>query len=392
VGVKVREKPKGSGIWYVFIEHQGKRKAKKVGSDKKLAMDIARKLGARLTLNDMKLLDEKESVPTFKEVAEQWLHGYIKTMRRPSTFERYEGILTKHVLPHLGQVAIDQVKRSDIRNLLLQKKGGLSDSMVRLIKDVCSGVCNHALDDELIESNPVIGITKRLQLGRDKEEVEPFTLDEMIALLNTAKLASPEFYPFFLLAFRTGLRLGELLGLEWGDVDFRERFLDVKRSYKNGRYARPKNGKSRRVDLSEQCLQALSSLRKQRVAEGLASGSGVVVETIFHRKGETVAQNSVRNVFNRMLLKAGVRKKRFHDIRHTYASMMLSNGESPQYVKEQMGHSSISITVDVYGHMIPTGNRDAVNALDAMAQPSATQPQLLETKNPQPVKIAGNCL
>jgi integrase len=72
--------------------------------------------------------------------------------------------------------------------------------------------------------------------------------------------------------------------------------------------------------------------------------------------------------------------------------MMLSNGESPQYVKEQMGHSSISITVDVYGHMIPTGNRDAVNALDAMAQPSATQPQLLETKNPQPVKIAGNCL
>lgn len=193
-----------------------------------------------------------------------------------------------------------------------------------------------------------------------------------------------------MLAFRTGLRPGELLGLEWGDVDYRDRFLEVRRSFKNGRFARPKNGKSRRVDLSGQCLEALSSLRKQRVAEALASGSGAVLNTIFYRKGEPVSQNSVRNVFNRMLSRAGIRKKRFHDTRHTYASMMLSNGQSPQYVKEQMGHSSISITVDVYGHMIPTGNRDAVNALDAMAQPSATQPQPLETKNPQPVKIAGN--
>lgn len=70
--------------------------------------------------------------------------------------------------------------------------------------------------------------------------------------------------------------------------------------------------------------------------------------------------------------------------------MMLSNGQSPQYVREQVGHSSISITVDVYGHMIPTGNRDAVNALDTMGQPSATYPQPMEKENPQPVKIAGN--
>lgn len=72
----------------------------------------------------------------------------------------------------------------------------MSPELPRLIKDVFSGVCNHALDDELIESNPVIGITKRLQLGRDKLEVEPFTLDEMIVLLDTTKTASPEFYAF----------------------------------------------------------------------------------------------------------------------------------------------------------------------------------------------------
>lgn len=389
MGVKAREKPKGSGEWWVFIEHRGKRKAKKVGRDKKLAMEIARKLEAKLTLSDVALLDEKEQIATFQVVADQWLDGYIKTMRRPATYERYHGILTKHVLPHLGQKPIDQIKRSDVRDLLLLKKGSLSDSMVRLIKDVISGVCNHAIDDEIIESNPVTGITKRLQLGRDKIEIEPFSLDEMVVLLDTAKTSTPEFYPFFLLAFRTGLRLGELLGLEWGDVDFREKFIEVKRSFKNGLFARPKSGKTRRVDLSGQCIESLSVLRKQRVAEALVSGTGKVEETVFHRNGVPVSQNSVRNVFNRMLVKSGIRKKRFHDARHTYASMMLSNGQSPQYVKEQMGHSSISITVDIYGHMIPTGNRDAVNALDTMAQPSATYPQPLETENPQPVKIAG---
>ncbi|MDW7771252.1 MAG: tyrosine-type recombinase/integrase, partial [Desulfobulbaceae bacterium] len=85
--------------------------------------------------------------------------------------------------------------------------------------------------------------------------------------------------------------------------------------------------------------------------------------------------------------KAGLRNIRFHDIRHTYASLLLSNGESPQYVKEQMGHHSIQITVDIYGHMIPSSNRDAVNLLDHLSQPTATCPQPPKEKGPQSVKI-----
>ncbi len=86
---------------------------------------------------------------------------------------------------------------------------------------------------------------------------------------------------------------------------------------------------------------------------------------------------------------AGTREIRLHDIRHTYASLLLSNGESPVYVKEQLGHSSIQITVDIYGHIIPNSNRDAVNRLDTM-QPFAPCAQPQEIKSPQPIKIAGN--
>ena len=212
------------------------------------------------------------------------------------------------------------------------------------------------------------GLTRRLQFGRDKEEIELLTLEEMVAFLDTAGKISRELHPFFLLAFRHGLRLGELRGLGWGDVNCRGRFPEARWSFKNGRFARPKNGRSRRVDLSNQCIQARTSLRKQRMVGSLASGLWNIVETIFHRKGEGRITERVRNIFNRVLIRAGIRKKRFHDIHRKYASMMLSNDQSSQYVREQMGHSSISITVDVNGHMVPTGNRDTDNALDHMAQ------------------------
>ena len=99
-------------------------------------------------------------------------------------------------------------------------------------------------------------------------------------------------------------------------------------------------------------------------------GRAEVVETVFHRKGEPISQNSIRNVFKRVLRKAGLRNIRFHEIRHSFASLLLSNGESPVYVNEQMGHSSIKITVDVYGHLIPSSNREAVNRLDTHQEPA----------------------
>ncbi len=87
-----------------------------------------------------------------------------------------------------------------------------------------------------------------------------------------------------------------------------------------------------------------------------------------------MAQNSVRNIRKRILRKAGLRDIRFHDIRHTYASLLLSDGQSPVYVKEQLGHSSIQITVDIYGHLIPSSNREAVNRLDTHPTAPYTHP------------------
>ncbi|MBL7178914.1 MAG: site-specific integrase [Desulfobacterales bacterium] len=393
MGVKVREKPPGSGVFWIFIDHQGKRKAKKIGRDKRLANEVAKKIEAKLTLGDLDLQAKKQETMSFKDFSTLWLEDYIKPLRRQSTYERYRDMLTRHVYPSLGDRPIDQIKRKEIRNLILMKnKKGLSRSMLCLIRDVISGPMGYAVDEELIEANPVSGILKRLKLERNKKiTIEPMTQEEVELFLETCQTYWPEHFTFFLCAFRTGMRLGEILALQWSDIDFNSDFIRVERSYKRGIVELPKNGKTRRVDMSDQLTFHLKGLFKKSKKEGLKAGKGGAIETIFHRNSEYMEQNYIRRIFKRVLEKAGIRNMRLHDTRHTFASLLLSNGESPVYVKEQLGHSSIQITVDIYGHLIPSSNRKAVNRLDN-SQQSATYTQPAKTEKPQPLKIVANSL
>jgi len=202
-----------------------------------------------------------------------------------------------------------------------------------------------------------------------------FKKEEVSHFLNNCREYRPDFHPFFMTAFRTGMRLGELLALKWDDVDWHGKFIRVNKSFRRGQFAPTKTGKIRRVDMSDQLLALLHSKHVERKKEALKSGIGVI-PCIFHERGGTmpVSQNYVRQVFWGVLKKAGLRRIRIHDIRHTFASLLLTDGASLVYVKEQLGHSSIQMTVDIYGHLIPSANRDAVNRLDEEGQP-ATQPQ-----------------
>jgi integrase len=123
-----------------------------------------------------------------------------------------------------------------------------------------------------------------------------------------------------------------------------------------------------------------------RKREALKDGQGEIREVIFHRGGKHREQNYICRVFKRLLTRAGLREIRLHDIRDTFASLHLSDGASPVYVKEQLGHTSIQMTVDIYGHLIPSSNREMVNRLDT--QPSATYPQSATNEKAQPIEIA----
>lgn len=386
MGVLVRERTKGE--WWIFITHNGKRKAKKIGRDKWLALEVAKKIEAKLTLGELDL--EEKKAPSFKDCAEKWLETCVKPAKRGSTYAKYKDLLEKYAYPTLADIPIDKIGRADVRGLLLKclaqglsksslaKKKGLSRSSLRNLNTVIGGAISCAIEDELISDDPTIGLIKSLHIKPDaREHLDPFTPEDVSLFLKTCADHFGEYYPFFLCAFRTGMRLGELLALQWGDVDWKGKFIQVRRSYKLGQFSPTKTGKSRRVDMSDHLIETLRALLTARKKEGLQTGLGEPVEGIFYRHGLPMEQGHIQRQFKLILRKAGLRKIRFHDTRHTYASLLLSDGVTPVYVKEQMGHSSIKMTVDVYGHLIPSSNRSAVNRLDGQSNPqmAATQAQ-----------------
>lgn len=161
------------------------------------------------------------------------------------------------------------------------------------------------------------------------------------------------------------MRLGEAMALQWGDIDFHGRFINVQRSISKGVIGTPKSGKSRRVDMSKQLAEALWNLRNQRRIETLEKGWGKVPEWVFiSETGTSLIEHHWRlRVFAKALEKAGLRRIRIHDLRHTYASLLIQAGESLAYVRDQLGHHSIKVTVDIYGHLAPEGNKGSSGSL-----------------------------
>ena len=196
--------------------------------------------------------------------------------------------------------------------------------------------------------------------------MDPLNREELNILLKTIQTHFHRHYPMVLTLARTGMRLGEVLGLQWGDIDFNSRFITIQRGLSKGKVGTPKNGKIRKVDMSLQLTEALKVLKHQRKIETLRKGWSRVPEWVFvNENGNYIHDKHWRaHIFYKALEKAKLRKIRIHDLRHTYASLLIQAGESLAYIRDQLGHHSIKVTVDIYGHMAPEGNKAAVDRLD----------------------------
>ena len=162
------------------------------------------------------------------------------------------------------------------------------------------------------------------------------------------------------------MRIGEALALEWGDIDFGGRFIEIRRSLARGRVSLPKSGKSRRVDMSPQLKESLKQHRAESKRKGMKLGLGDAPELVFTNKigGKIDFNNWRRRVFKKALEKAELRHIRIHDLRHTYATLRIAKGDNIADVSNQLGHHSFKLTMDVYYHWIPGGKKSEVDALD----------------------------
>jgi len=232
---------------------------------------------------------------------------------------------------------------------------------MRNIHSCVRGVLTQAVEDGILESNPAARLGKYMKGEKSNFRAVALTRIEVQQFLDAALEVCPEYYPLFLTALRAGLRRGELVALQWGDIQFGaneddpNRFILVQRNYVHRRFTTPKSKKSRRVDMSKQLRSVLLKLRDVRLLAAFAAGHDSIADDFVSPSPDGHVldpDNLFHRYFLPVLAKAGLRRIRLHDLRHTFGSLLIQDGATLTYVKEQMGHSSIQVTVDIYGHLV----------------------------------------
>lgn len=370
MGVVVRfhhRNAKDKGAWTVFVTHNGRRRSKRCKS-RGQAEKLGRAIRLQLERKDFALPEKKAATP-LETYATEWLDS--ATTLKPSTVRYYRQRLA-HIAPVLGKLDVSSITRADVKHLVASctaKK--MATSQVRGTVAVLSTILSEAVEDGLLPANPALRPGRLRRAMRDavqpKKEIDPYTRDEAEALLETARTKFAEWYPFLLTALRTGMRLGELRALRWGDLDWRGSFAMVTRNYVLGKFGSPKSGKGRRVDLSRQLRAELYLWRRKQRAKWLKKGKPMPALVFAGPDGKPLDDSFVRRAVRRIVKAADLRVRGsvIHVMRHTYAAQLLQAGTPITYVRDQLGHQSIAVTVDVYGAQIPGGHKGEVDKLDA---------------------------
>ena len=299
------------------------------------------------------------------------------------------------LIPEFGRSRLDQITRPQVKEFLSRlAKSGLSRNTLRNTLCTLRVILNQAVEDDLLDRNPAARLGRFTKSDKPRFQATALTESEAETLLQSTREVCPDYYPLFLTALRAGLRRGELVALRWGDIQFGDsdggpnRFILVQHNYVVRQFTTPKSKKSRRVDLSRQLRTELLKLRDRRMLSAFASGkTSILDELVFPSPEDSVLDpdNLVKRYFLPAIEHAGLRRFRFHDLRHTFGSLLIQRGASLAYVKEQMGHSSIQVTVDTYGHLIPGADVSWVDALDPATNSQQTATKQQQSQDEEPV-------
>jgi integrase len=207
----------------------------------------------------------------------------------------------------------------------------------------------------------------------DAGEVEVLEPAEVHQFLDAV---APEYYPLFLTAVCTGMRPGELLGVQWGDLDETSRQIHVRRTaWRGGFYVLKTKQSRRKIDVGDQLLGVLAGWRRERHGEATPAPDALVFPGA---DGAPLDLDAVRKkVWGPTLAKAKLRHVRIYSLRHTFASMLITQNENIKFISTQLGHASVQITLDRYGHLFPSEKRTAATRLEAQlaaALPSGSHP------------------
>ena len=292
------------------------------------------------------------------EYLDRWLTDAVRDTVRPRTYERYEQIAKAHLTPALGRHKLKSLTPAHVRGLYREKlDSGLSPRTVQYIHITLNKALKQAVADGLIPRNVAAAVKPPRPA---KKEINPLSPEEARTFLDAA--GEDDLEALYVLAVSTGMRQGELLGLKWEDTNLDAGTLQVRRALsqtKNGpALTPPKSAKSRRrIKLTGGTVAALKRHRKRQLEERMRlSDLWEDHDFVFpnHTGGPMRPWTLTGGSFLRVLRRAGLPETtRFHDLRHTCATLLLSRGIHVKLVQELLGHATISITLDTYSHVLP---------------------------------------
>ncbi len=368
MGVRVREKVKGSREWWVFVHWKVRRFAKQVG-DKRAAQAVASKLREELATQRLRL---PLTGPTFSQLAEEWLTKYpVLRSIRPTTLENYRSFVQQHLLPCFGTMRVGDMTAQTVEDFIALKRGPdgsvrrrgrpLSEQSLRTGLIALRLILQRAVALKYLNANPAAGVG-RFPRAEEEEQVDAFTGAELRATLSRAFEHDPDFGTFLRLWAQSGMRAGEVCGLRWEDLDLEQGHAIVRRTWTRQRIGPTKTGRTRVVSFlhpvadetvdwrpgaTETARSILTGLRRLKVH------SLDPEAFVFTRRGTPLTSWWLHQEWRRVLQGAKVRYRPAEQLRHTWASTLLSRNAPLLYVQRQGGWRSAAILLRVYARWLP---------------------------------------
>ena len=322
----------------------------------------------RTAIENSKRLDYTQTGKyTVGQWMDEWFEAYAKVKVRPSSHQTYKGYIENHIKPNIGDIPIEKLTSLQLQKFyrLLLTEGripriesekqpkGLSAKTVRNINQVISSAMDMAVRHKLILSNP----TEGCELPKvEHREMKTLPAEQLGAFLREAKESGV--YELYYMDLATGLRRGELLGLKWEDVDLQNGIIHVRRQVArvDGEVKElPLKTKNsyRNISISQDAVAMLTEMEAHRSSDYVFPSS----------TGGPISPDSVNNMLHRVLKRAGLPSIRFHDLRHTFATLALQNGVDIKTVSGMLGHFSAGFTLDTYAHVTTSAQKEAARTM-----------------------------
>lgn len=379
------------GKWYIVYHRNGRRWVRKVAEDRKEAERIRTELEKKLLRDGFKSIHAfhvkgKITQLTVSQYADRWITEIQASGLKPSTKDSYALQIQKHIKPYFADLPLADLTYSRVKEFIadkleecypVSKREGApvrrySRDSIRIMIATLRAMLEEAVREELIEENPVRRLGRLFASAeRIHDKPDPFTLEE----LHRIESIAGEWLPFLLMQSRTGVRIGEAIALQWGDLDLEKAEAVIRRTMPaNRQVGEPKTlSSARTVELSPQLVEVLRDLQQTQREYWFGKGKDVP-PWVFCKQSTAAPTYSVwRRAFIRLQRKAKVRIRRVHDIRHTWASQMLLAGKPLTWVSQQLGHRSPQITLSIYARWVPGENHGDKDILDSTQQPKQQQ-------------------